>query len=188
MTKRTDGKFVRRESDYYSTPASAVLPLMPHLDPNQKFCEPFAGHGSLAFALIDNGMTLGNWSDLEPKPQSRFSPIPKLDVMDVREEHVANSQIIITNSIWPMPRAGGEPTISVIHHLVALRPSWFLLSSDFAHNVYWEKVGGFCEKIVRVGRVSWMFNGKAGFDNAAWYLFNNDADGEYEWARFYGNT
>ncbi len=164
MAKRTDGKFERRESDYYPTPASAVQPVLCHLDRTQKFCEPCAGEGYLAFELEDQGFTMGNWSDLEPRYQSRYAPYPSVDIMDLTEEHVSNSDIIITNTPWPRPRAKGEPTISMIKHIVKLRPTWLLLASDFAHNVYWKEVGGYCEKIVSVGRVSWMFNGLGGFE------------------------
>ena len=186
MAKRTDGKFERRESDYYPTPASAVQPLLKHLNPSEKFCEPCAGNGMLAFELEDQGFNMGNWSDLEPRDQNRYARIPALDIMDLTEVHVANSEVFITNTPWPRPRAKGEPTLGMIHHMVQLRPVWMLLAADFCHNVYWKEVSQHCVKIVSVGRVSWMMNGIGGFENAAWYLF--DANHTEGYAEFHGRT
>ena len=49
MSKWLSGKYERRERDFYATPGSAVLPLVPHLRAARvrRFCEPCAGEGDL---------------------------------------------------------------------------------------------------------------------------------------------
>jgi len=42
MGKGIDGKFERRERDFYPTPAKAVEPLLPHLAPHSTI---FIGRG-----------------------------------------------------------------------------------------------------------------------------------------------
>ena len=65
------------------------------------------------------------------------------------------------------------PTLSLIRHLSSLRPTWLLLSSDFAHNAYAPEVLAYCAAIVAVGRVRWIPDSpNSGKDNAAWYLFH----------------
>ena len=50
MGKRSE--FERHKNNFYPTPESAVLPLLPHLPPECEFEEPCAGNGcpDLAFA------------------------------------------------------------------------------------------------------------------------------------------
>ena len=183
MAKRSN--FARRRSDYYPTPQAPITKITLKLWKCNKICEPCAGDGRLAISLVDLGFTIGNWSDKEPKyTQDRFSPIPEMDLFDLTPEHVSNSDLIVTNPPWPHPGQKGQPTIDMVKHMISLLPTWVLLSSDFAHNVYFNELSKYCVEIYSVGRVSWQDNGVSGKDNAAWYHFDKNHTGE---TKFSGN-
>jgi hypothetical protein len=176
MGKRSE--FERRDRDFYPTPKAAVVPLMPHLPPFLKYHEPCAGDGALINAL--NQLSAEHRrpticvaaSDIEPSSDD----VRVCDVMDITE---CAGDVFITNTPWPGKRAAGEPTVSMALHLSNLAPTWMLLAADFAHARYFVASGLYsrCERIVSVGRVSWMQNGTSGLDNAAWYLFDANHDG-----------
>ena len=177
MAKRSD--FPRRDRDFYPTPESAVIPLIPHLSPKLTYWEPCAGEGHLITALAKHwdGVCVDasdRWAE------DRLGPIVADDLFD-RTSTVAD--VIITNPPWPQRK--GQPTIDMIHHLATMKPTWLLLSSDFAHNAYFNGVAPLCDKIVSVGRVSWMENGVSGKDNAAWYRFTKNHIGA---TRFFGRA
>ncbi len=65
MGKRSD--FVRVERDYYKTPYAAVPALLPHLEPNTRFCEPCAGDGALIDHLTKHGHVCASAWDIEPQ-------------------------------------------------------------------------------------------------------------------------
>lgn len=171
MGKRST--FERRERDFYPTPESAATPLFKHLNPHSIIHEPCAGDGALFRAWEKWQQELGNLgygyavSDIAP----RLRGIGAIDAMHLE---CCWGDIFVTNPPWPLPGQQGEPTVSIALHLSNLAPTWLLLSADFAHNGYFTKSGlaDRCEKIVSVGRVSWMENGTAGKDNCAWYLFD----------------
>ena len=107
------------------------------------------------------------------------------DVLMLEANDFEGADAIISNPPWPWPsymRGGqpeGTPTIQIIEHLMAIRPTWLILSADFAHNVYFEPLAPYCSKIVSAGRVKWMAGTKnTGFDNAAWYLFDGKKKGK----------
>lgn len=53
MGKRSN--FKREQFDFYPTPLSAVIPLLPHLPKEVSFCEPCAGEGHLIWHLEGGG-------------------------------------------------------------------------------------------------------------------------------------
>lgn len=182
MGKRTD--FPRVARDFYPTPPTAVRPLIAHLPHGKTFWEPCAGDGRLAM-YIENmhpSIKCGFMSDIEPQPHPLGQHILKADAMTIT---ATTADMIITNTPWPAKHGRGEPTLSFIHHFAAMKPTWLLLASDFAHNVYFSEVVHMCQKIVSVGRVSWMANGVSGMENAAWYLFDAKWDGQ---TQFYGRV
>lgn len=158
MGKRTDFKRVPR--DYYKTPESAVLPLLPHLKMPTYFVEPCAGDGALVDVLHKHGHIPLCPSDIEPMR----SDIEKLDVADAKP---GEADCFITNPPWSWPLLR-----SIIENLSAQRPTWLLLNADLAHNKRMIPYMARCVKIVSVGRVSWMGNGVSGYENCAWYLFD----------------
>lgn len=165
MTKRTPD-IERRERDFYPTPPEAIKPLLPHLPPMTFYDEPFCGDGAVIRALSPHGHFCSFASDLEPHGVGH-----KIDVFD--RMHCGGS-MFITNSPWPAKFKKGEPTISMIQHLTRFASVWILLSADFWHNKYFDRIGAYCTDIVSVGRVSWMMNGKGGLDNCSWYRFDTE--------------
>lgn len=183
MGKRSD--FPRRARDHYATPLKPVLKLMPHLRDCRGFAEPCCGDGALIRALEGRGWRCLYAADIDPqgamRAEAMTAPVSALDA-----PMLAGCTHIITNPPWPAPAARGEPTLGIIHHCMALLPTWLLLNADFVHNEYAREPLRHCRKIVSVGRVKWIegsaFTGK---DNAAWHLFDASFSGR---PKFYGWT
>ena len=159
MTKRAHKKFKRNDRDFYATPESAVLPLLPFLPRNTAFDEPCCGAGDLVAHLEKRGHVCTNATDLNSGH----------DVFDIK---TTAAEMFITNPPW---------TRSILHplivHLSNIAPTWLLFDADWMHTKQSADLKLYCERIVSVGRVSWMGNGTAGFDNCAWYLFDKDHQG-----------
>ena len=168
MGKRTPNPKPRIHQNAYDTPIKALLPLIPYLNPKDRFWEPCAGRGVLADALADAGFYIVGATDIEPRDER----VTQLAALDLTVDYAKFADTFITNPPWPEPRRNGEPALSILHHLSGLRPTWALLSADFMHNVYAEPLMAACSKIVSIGRVKW-FEGTEhdGMDNCAWYLF-----------------
>lgn len=178
MSKRTDGKFERRDRDFYATPVAATLRLLPFIQDVTTFAEPMCGDGAIVKALENGGWEcVGAW-DLEPQG----SMIGRAGVRDaglLQAEDLEGADAIISNPPWPMPVKSspqgsppGWPTVGLIDHLMRLRPTWMLLSADFCHNAYAVPLLAHCTDIVSVGRVKWIEGSKhSGLDNASWYRF-----------------
>ena len=192
MSKRTDGKFERRERDFYGTPLTPILRLLPHLSGVDTFAEPMCGDGAIIGPLEDRGWECKFIADLEPQGDIRKRALT-LDVYDVDAAHLEGVDEIISNPPWPMNaklrpagKPDGWPTIDIIHHLIQFKPAWMLMAADFMHNVYYqEHLARHCTDIVSVGRVKWIADSdNTGFDNAAWYRFERCAETH---TRFHGN-
>lgn len=173
MGKRSDFPLVPR--GFYRTPPEAVKPLVPHLPRTvTAYYEPCAGDGALIDALRDlwpAGRCV--WaSDVAPQRAGIVSgnALDFGDTLGSRPENV--NGMAITNPPWPLPRAGGEPMLSIALHLSDLLPTWLLLGADVMHNRYFAHLAPRCVLIQAVGRVSWQGNGVSGYENAAWYLFD----------------
>ncbi|WP_340152043.1 hypothetical protein [uncultured Sneathiella sp.] len=165
---------------FYPTPEHAVQALLPHLEPETRFDEPCAGDAALVDFLQDLGHWCEGFSDIEPTVPDMTS----ISAFDLTE---CAGEMFITNPPWPTRGQKGYPTVDMALHLSSIAPTWFLLSSDFAHNIYFSRLADRCAKIVSVGRVKW-FDGEGstpGKDNAAWYLFDQDYPGQ---TRFFGRA
>jgi hypothetical protein len=170
MGKRSD--FVRVERDYYPTPADPVMDLSPFIADMDGFCEPCVGDGALADTLTRLGHRLALACDLTPLGPAKGYATAR-DALTLTKADCRGFTHFVTNPPWPALHARGEPTLSLIRHLSKLRPTWLLLSSDFAHNAYAPEVLAYCSTIVSVGRVKWIPDSdNSGKDNAAWYLFD----------------
>lgn len=170
MGKRSN--FKRKERDFYPTPSSAVKALLPHLNSNTVFEEPCAGNGALIDHLEDAGHYCHYACDLTPLR----GDIHTFDAMKIKRTMATD---FITNPPWPLPNRRGEPTLSMALHLSNIRPTWMLLSSDVAHNVYFSQLAKRCVKIVSVGRVKWIPDSDGpGKDNCSWYLFDANHEGQ----------
>lgn len=166
MGKRSD--FERRDRDFYPTPYEAVVPLLPHLSPRTRFCEPCAGNGALLDHLEKHGHECARARDIHPQRD------------DIEEKNAlttltGNIDCFITNPPW-----GWGILDLLITFLSDQHPTWLLLNADLPHNKRMARHMARCVKIVSVGRVSWMGNGKKGFENCAWYLFDKAHSGPTE--------
>ena len=160
MGKRSD--FERLPRDFYKTPAAAVMPLIPHLQDVQYFCEPCAGDGALIKSLIEAGCTCSEAYDIEPMGVG----IERLDALLLQEEHLNVSDVIITNPPWDR---------KILHPMIEtfsdLRPTWLLFDSDWVHTKQSIHFLPRLRKVVSVGRVKW-FDNTTGKDNCSWHLFD----------------
>lgn len=161
MSKRCC-KFERNPRDFYPTPVDAVIPLLPHLKPGTVFCEPCAGDGALMNALRACGHYLTLSCDIEPQAPH----IQKFDAFGLQPSMAEIFDFIITNPPWSR-----DILHPMITHFRQIAPTWLLFDSDWMHTKQAAPYLRFCHKIVSVGRVSWMQNGKGGMDNCAWYFF-----------------
>lgn len=170
MGKRSD--FERRDRDFYPTPREAVLPLLPHLAPGTKFCEPCAGDGALVTALEAEGHKCVWESDIAPQ-RTMFQA-------DALHLIYANG-VIITNPPWDR---------RVLHPMIDWfawqRPTWLLFDADWMHTRQAAPYLPMLRKIVSVGRVKWIPDSKmTGKDNCAWHMFDAQSEGP---ALFFGRA
>tara|TARA_R110001606_G_scaffold152799_2_gene293672 strand:+ start:2997 stop:3527 length:531 start_codon:yes stop_codon:yes gene_type:complete len=169
MGKRSD--FERVELDFYPTPYEAVVPLMPHITDHilfRRFVEPCAGNGALVDHLTANDMYCSAAFDINPKRDD----IEKGDALKVSG---CLGSMFITNPPWDFKIL--DPMIT---NLSGIAKTWMLLNADVAHNQRMAPHIRRCAKFVSVGRISWMENGKKGFENCAWFLFDSDFKGNTE--------
>ena len=160
MGKRSD--FVRVARDFYPTPMSAVIPLLPYLKPNTTFYEPCAGDGRLVDHIESYGHKCKQAWDIEPQSNN----IIKADCFDLT---FTGADCIITNPPWD--RHLLHP---IIEHFSNQLPTWLLFDADWMHTKQSAPFMSRCEMIVSVGRVKWIPDSKMqGKDNCAWYLFDN---------------
>ena len=168
MGKRSS--FERVPRDFYPTPESAVTPLLPHLAPGTRFCEPCAGDGALLDALVKHGHVCARARDIEPRRAD-------IECKDALTTLTGNIDCFITNPPWDR---------NILHplivHLCVQHPTWLLFDADWIHTRQSAPYLRFLRKVVSVGRVKWIadspFTGK---DNCAWHLFDalNDAPAQF---------
>lgn len=161
LGKRSD--FERHDRDFYATPLGPVLKLAPFVAYQGRpfrYVEPCAGEGDLIRHLDAIGGKCTWRSDLP------------VDARTIDEFWCTGADWIITNPPWPRP-GNASLTLEIIMRCMKLRPTWVLLSADFAHNAYFGDIEIHCRRIVSVGRVKWIAGtDTAGKDNAAWYQFS----------------
>jgi len=183
MTKRTTGKFERKERDLYPTPPPPIHKLTAHLSEAETFAEPMCGDGAIVSVLERLGWECKWASDIQPEG-AMVGRAKAMDVLTLETAHLKGCDVIVSNPPWPLPSnklgglPAGTPTIQIIERLMAIKPTWLLLAADFMHNRYFPPLAEHCHEIVSVGRVKWMPGSKnTGFDNAAWYLFDSARSG-----------
>jgi hypothetical protein len=159
--KRSDFERVMR--DFYPTPVEAVRPLLPHLPPNVRFCEPCAGNGALIDHLTAAGHYCGYAFDIDPQR----SDIGRGDAT-MPSAAYGEPDYFITNPPWTR-----EVLHQIILNLSRRFPTWLLFDADWMHTKQSAPFMPYLRKIVSVGRVKWIpdspFTGK---DNCCWYLFD----------------
>jgi hypothetical protein len=149
--------FERRSLDFYPTPRSAVMPLVPHLGGIVRFAEPCSGDGDLVAHLTAARLECAYQGDLRYGRDARMLSFEDLNDADA----------IITN-----PPHERELMHQLIAHFASLVPTWLLIDWDWAATRQAKFLLGSCAAIVPIGRVKWMpGSASVGFDNYAWYQF-----------------
>lgn len=180
MGKRST--FDRVEKDYYPTiDKRAVAALQPVLiqtedivystmvGPQVKYIEPCAGSGDLITQLNEYGHTCVAATDIMYYSEETGNK----DALDYTSQDVIGADCFITNPPWS--RHILHP---LIQHLSALKPTWLLFDSDWAHTLQSAPyMRDLCTDIVSVGRLIWIPDTKmTGKDNCAWYRFDVNKD------------
>jgi hypothetical protein len=163
MGKRSD--FERVPRDFYPTPESAVLPLLPHLSDKTYYIEPCAGDAALLTPLMRAGHACIGMFDIE-------SPLTAVKYADARTHEYDWAECFITNPPWAR-----DVLHPIILNLSRQLPTWLLFDADWMHTRQSAPFMPFLRKIVSVGRVKWIpdspFTGK---DNCCWYLFDQTSE------------
>lgn len=163
MAKRTPNT-TPRPRDFWSTPPECVVPLVPHLTGDiikHGFVEPCAGAGALVDALAACGVKCIVAFDIAPQRAG-------IKTGDASKITVPGPSIpIVTNPPWNRDML--EP---ILANIIGKTTVWLLLPLDYATNVWTNPYMRHVNKIVPLGRVSWLGNGKAGMDNSCWYRFD----------------
>lgn len=161
-----NSNFERNPRDFYPTPYECVVPLLRHLPRirgTQKvtFIEPCAGDGRLIRHLQKHGFSCAAAWDIEPKAEF----IEQKDVLFF-DCPFPSADFIITNPPWER---------SILHDMIELfrrnRPTWLLIDAGWMFTGQARPFLKFCNRIVPIGRVSWMGNGTDGKEDACWYHF-----------------
>ena len=159
--------FARVERDFYSSPESVVLPLLPHLPHGTMFIEPCAGDGRLIRHLEKHGMSCVWAGDIEPQAEGIQKHDALSDTGYAPWQSEDSADMVITNSPWD--RKILHPIIDIYRRW---RPTWLLFDADWAHTKQAAPFLPYCRKIVSVGRVKWIEGSKmTGKDNCAWHCF-----------------
>ncbi|PTW53898.1 hypothetical protein C8N35_11518 [Breoghania corrubedonensis] len=176
MGKRS--AFARVEKDFYSTiDPRAVAALLPHLAPETRYCEPYAGAGDLIAHLGAAGHVCTARYDVDP----RFDGVERRCALTLGRADARGATHFITNPPWTR-----DLLHALIAHLSALLPTWLLFDADWAHTRQAGELMKRCRKVVSVGRLKWIPGSQhTGKDNCAWYLFGFAPLGA---PRFYGRA
>lgn len=173
MSKRIDTDSAKTNaSNFWPTPPDAVVPLVPELRldlpavPNRYFIEPCAGDGALVKALRVHGIICKVAFDNAPRdPDVRLGDAAKVDWGETAPDEIPLP--VVTNPPWA--RHLLEP---ILANLIGTRVVWLLLPLDMAANLWTNPYMRYVNRIVPLGRVSWLGNGKAGMENSMWARFS----------------
>ena len=164
MGKRSN--FPRYANEAYDTPAEAVVPLLPHLQPGTYFIDPCAGAGELIKHLSAAGHICVDAFDIEP----RAAGLRALDFLAATGSEIDNEAgvVFITNPPWKR---------DLLHAFIErcreyYCPAWLLIDANWMFTQQAAPYLTHCERIVTVGRVIWIPGTKmTGKDDCAWFLF-----------------
>lgn len=143
--------------NWHPTPRAALEPLLPLLEPGTEFVEPCAGDGRLIEMLEEAGHRCIWAIDVEPRGGN-----PLIECADATR-CATEGLTIITNP--PFERRLLDPLLA---HWLGRSPLWLLLPADMICNIWTIPLTRRVDRIVPLGRVSWMDNGTGGFENYAW--------------------
>lgn len=159
MSKRTKtDNALKNPKDFWPTPFKPIRKLAEVLPPFTVYEEPCAGDGAILRGLYDH--LCGDAYDFMP----RAIGIRGADALTVRPKY-----LVITNP--PYRRSLLQP---LLDHWIGRHECWLLLPLDMASNVWTNPYMRYVDRILPLGRVSWMQNGKAGMENSCWFHFGLD--------------
>ena len=141
------------------TPPSALVPLTHNLPTATRFVEPCAGDGAISVGLGLYGHTCVEAYDLQPRA-------PGILPLEATCVPVAG-KTIITN-----PPFRWNLLQPLLDHWVGSCEAWLLLPWDMTCNARMSPYTPYIRRIQPIGRVSWMDNGKGGFENYGWFQFD----------------
>jgi len=165
MGKRSNLKVEDRPKDYWPTvDPDAIPPKFIEMVRGMTYAEPCYGNGDLEDLLMEVATCKWRSDVRETVGSSKV-----IDALDITKEDLQGTDCIITNP--PFSWGLLKP---LLDYLPTLKPTWFLLPADVAHN---KRMGPYMEKcahMVSVGRLYWMENKVRGVDNYCWYRFHGD--------------
>ena len=113
MGKRSS--FERRRGDFYPTPRSAVLPLIPHLRGVRTFAKPWCGDGALVRHLESFGLRCVDAGDIATGQDA------------LALDQYGGAQVGITK-----PPCTRQIMHALVGHFARILPTWLLLETDWA--------------------------------------------------------
>jgi hypothetical protein len=159
MGKRSN--FERREADFYPTPRSAVVPLIPYLRGIRSFAEPCAGDGALVRHLEEFGLRCVYAGDIRSGQDA------------LALDHYGAADAIITN-----PPYTRDLMHELIEHFQRIAQTWLLIDYDWSATKQAAMYMSHCSDIVILPRLKWFEGSKnTGKDNHAWYRFHSRHSG-----------
>ncbi|WP_027037082.1 hypothetical protein [Mesorhizobium ciceri] len=166
---RLNPKFERISSDFYATPARALPPLLPLLEPQTQYVEPAAGNGAMIDLLAQHGHLCLAAFDIDP----HRNDIAERNALDLDEADIGKATIFLTNLPWSWPVFP-----QLVKHLIALRPLWTLAPARFAHASRSKVLMSFCSHILCVPRLKWFPESPhAGTQDTVWLRFDESHQG-----------
>jgi len=143
MGKRSN--FERIERDFYPTPETGFIPLIPHLPSKFTYIEPCAGDGSLVRHIEKHcDASLVEAIDIEPRG-------PGIIKDDALTHNYKSCDYIITNPPWDR---------RLLHEMIEKfsdhAPTWLLFDADWIHTKQAAPFMYRLRKVVSVGRLKWI--------------------------------
>lgn len=170
MSKRT--RVTQPKKDIWDTPPEAAKPLIEQLseDGVRSFAEPCAGSYALAEALCSAGLECLAAADIQP----RDCRVRKRDATDPWwKDHLPPDTPIVTNP--PYSRMAFAPMMYAWLEWGVW--GWLLVPLDWIANLWTQPLMERVDRIVPVGRVSWLRNNKSGLENSTWIRFRKHRQG-----------
>lgn len=159
MSKRTKTDSAEiNAKNFWPTHKPAADPLAAVLPPFTQYDEPCCGALDLVRHLGAWGHTCVQASDKEPPhPWTMQADAALLPL---------TGRMIITN-----PPFAEKLLVPLLDHWIGSALVWLLLPTDMISNLYMMPFVGHIDRMIPLGRVSWLDNGKGGYENYAWYRF-----------------
>jgi hypothetical protein len=147
---------------------SAVRPIIPFLHHIRTFDEPCAADGRLVRHLQSHGKQVQRYFDLTPDS-------PFVGRGDALATGYGDVDAVITNPPWDRPILHSM----IVHFVESSNEAWLLFDANWANTRQSVPFMKWCTDIVPIGRHIWIDGTKmAGKDDASWYRFSADSDGQ----------